>query len=151
MIIDFLMFTIRLSPMEWSLISFFTSRPFAKQWSLISLSHQDPLQWNGHWFSYVYIKILCKAMVINFCHIKTLSNGMVIDFLMFTSRPSPKEWSLILLCLHRGPLRGNGHWFICSIDIFFVGMVTDFLTYGPSLWDWLNLSLGSGPSKRSKI
>jgi len=43
--------------------------------------HQGPLRWNGHWFSYVYIK--------------ALSDGMVIDFLMFTSRPSPMEWSFI--------------------------------------------------------
>jgi len=36
---------------------------------------------------------------------------MVIDFLMFTSRPSTMQWSLISLCLNQDPLRGNGHWF----------------------------------------
>ena len=41
--------------------------------------------------------------------IKALSDEMVIDFLMFTSRPSPMEWSLIFLCLHQGPLQWNGH------------------------------------------
>jgi len=66
------------------------------EWSLIFLClNQGPLRWNGHCFSYVYIK--------------ALSDGMIIDLLMFTSRPSPMEWSLIFLCLHQGPLRWNGH------------------------------------------
>ena len=56
MVIDFLMFTSRPSPMEWSLIFF------------------------------LHIKALSNGMVIDFCHIKALSDGMVIDFLMFTSR-----------------------------------------------------------------
>ena len=62
--------------------------------------YQDPLRDNGHWFLYVYIMTLYKTMVI--------------DFLMFTSRPSTKQWSLISLCLHQDPLRGNGHWFLMS-------------------------------------
>jgi len=76
MVIDFLLFTARSSPMEWSFISFFTSRPSPMEWSLISLSHQGPLQWNGHWFL-CHIKALSNGMVIDFCHIKTLSYGMV--------------------------------------------------------------------------
>ena len=83
--------------------------------------HQGLLRWNGHWFSYVYIK--------------ALSDGMVIDFHMFTSRPSPMEWSLIFLCLHQGPLQRNGHWFLCHIKALSNGMVIDFchiktLSYG---------------------
>ncbi|QCD95697.1 hypothetical protein DEO72_LG6g392 [Vigna unguiculata] len=78
MVIDSFMFTSRPSPMEWSLFSFFTSRSSPMEWSLISLClHQGPLRWNGHWFSYVCIK--------------ARSDGMGIDFLMLTSRPSPME------------------------------------------------------------
>jgi len=75
--------------------------PSPMEWSLFSLSHQGPLWWNGHWLSYVYIKVL--------------SDGMVIDFLMFTSRPSLMEWALIFLCLHQGPLQWNGHWFFLCL------------------------------------
>ena len=124
MVIDFLMFTSRPSPMEWSLI----------------FLYQGPLRWNGHWFSYLYIK--------------TLSDGMVINFLMFTSRPSPMEWSLIFLCLqqdplqwnghcflslHQDPLRWNGHWFsYVYIKVLSNGMVIDFLmfTARPSPMEW---------------
>jgi len=102
--------------------SSFTSRPSPMEWSLIFLClHQGPLRWNGHWFSYVYIK--------------ALYDGMVIDFLMFTSRPSPMECSLIFLCLHQGPLQWNGHWFLCHIKALSNRMVVDFchiktLSYG---------------------
>ena len=67
MVIDFLMFTARLSSMEWSLFSYvyikalsegmvidfrmFTSRPSPMEWSLIFLClQQDPLRWNDHYF-----------------------------------------------------------------------------------------------------
>jgi len=90
------------------------------EWSLIFLYlHQGHLRWNGHWFSYVYIK--------------ALSDGMVIDFLMFTSRLSPMEWSLIFLCLHQGSLRWNGHWFLYYSKTLSNGMVIDFfVTSRPS-------------------
>jgi len=82
------------------------------EWSLIFLYlHQGHLRWNGHWFSYVYIK--------------ALSDGMVIDFLMFTSRLSPMEWSLISL-LQQDPLQRNGHWFLCHIKALSNGMLIDF-------------------------
>jgi len=131
MVIDFLMFTVRPSPMEWSLFSFLTSRPSPMEWSLISLClHQGPLWWNGHWFSYVYSKTLSDGMVIVFFpYIKVVSDGMVIDFLMFTSRPSPMEWSLIFLCLRQSPLQGNNHWFLCYIRTLSYGMVESFFTF----------------------
>jgi len=149
MVIDFLMFTARPSPMEWSFIYFFTSRPSPMEWSLIFLClHQGPLWWNGHWFSYVYIK--------------TLSDGMVIDFLIFTSRPSPMEWSLIFLCLqqdplqwnghlfissHQGPLQWNGHWFLCHIKTLSNGMVINFfVTSRPSPMEWSLIFVTLRPS-----
>jgi len=69
----------------------------------------------------LYIKTLCKAMVIDFlCHIDAFYESMVIDLL--TSRPSTRQWSLISyvtsrpfarqwssISLHQDPLRGNGH------------------------------------------
>ncbi|QCE10236.1 hypothetical protein DEO72_LG10g1465 [Vigna unguiculata] len=66
MVIDLL--TSRPYARQWSLISYVTSRPSVRQWSSISL-HEDPLRGNGHRF--LYIKALCKAMVID----------------LFTSRP----------------------------------------------------------------
>jgi len=110
------------------------------------LLHRDPLHGTGHWF--LYIKALCKAMVINFLvasrpstrqwssisYIKALSFGMVIDFLChietlsvglvihsITSRPSTKQWSLISW-LHRAPLQGNGYRFL-YIGTLCLGMV----------------------------
>ena len=35
-------------------------------------------------------------------------------FSFYTSRPSARQWSLISLCSHQDPLRGNGHWFPMS-------------------------------------
>ena len=70
--------------------------------------HQGPLRWNGHWFS------------------------------LFTSRPSPMEWSLIFLFLHQGPLRWNGHWFsYVYIKALSDGMIIDFLSLyqGPLRWN----------------
>jgi len=57
---------------------------------------------------FCYIKALSDGMVIDFpyVYIKALSNGMVIDFFV-TLRPSPMEWSLISLS-HQGPLQWNG-------------------------------------------
>ena len=99
MVIDFLMFTSRPSPMEWSLI--------------FLCLYQGLLQWNGHWFSYVYIKALSNGMVIDLLmfNIKALSNRMIIDFLMFTSRSSLMEWSLIFFLYNK---------------TLFNGMVSDF-------------------------
>jgi len=102
-------------------IDFFaTSRPSPMEWSLIFL-----------------------------CHIKALSNGMVIDFLMFPSRPSPMEWLLIFLCFHQGPLRWNGHWFsYVSIKAISDGMVIDFLMFtsrpSPMEWSLIFLCLHQG-------
>ena len=104
--------------------SSFTARPSPMEWSLIFLClHQGPLRWNGHWFSYVYIK--------------ALSNGMVIDFLMFTARPSPMEWSLFS-SLRQGPLQWNGRWYpYVYIKDLSDGMVIDFfVTAKPSPMEW---------------
>jgi len=118
----------------------FTSWPFVRQWSLIFLClHQDPLWSHGNWFSYVYIKTLCEAMLIDFlCHIEALREAMVID--LFTSRPSARQWSLISyvtsrpssrqwssISLNLDPLHDNGHWFLCQIGTLYVVMVTESL------------------------
>jgi len=63
MVIDFLMFTSRPSPMEWS---------------LISLLQQDPLQWNGHLF-------------LSWHQDPLLRNGRV--FFFFGSWPFFYNWS----------------------------------------------------------
>jgi len=130
--------------------NFVVSRPSPWGWSLISVSHQDPLQGNGHWFLGC-IKALCEAMVIDF----------------FTSRPSPLEWSLILFIAsrpsarqwssislhqapllwnghwfslsHRGPLRGNGHQFL-YIKTLPLGMVINSFTSRPSAKQWSLIS-----------
>jgi len=52
--------------------------------------------------------------LIFFLYIKALFDGMVIDFLMFTSRPSPMECSLI---------------FFLYIKALSDGMVIDFLMF----------------------
>ena len=140
MVIDFLMFTSRPSPMEWSLIFFIYIKALSDGMVidfLMFTSRPSPMEWS----------------LILFLYIKALSDGMVIDFLMFTSRPSPMEWSLIVflyikvlsvgmvidfLCLHQcplrwnghlfpssyqGPLRWNGHWFLCHNMILSFRMV----------------------------
>ena len=118
-----------------SRFSFYTSRPSTRQWSLIPLSHRGPLRGNGH--RSLYIRTLCKAMVIDFLmftsrpsarqwllifflYIEALCEAMVID--LFTSRPSARQWSLISyvtsrpsvrqwssISLHQDPLQSNGH------------------------------------------
>ena len=61
---------------------------------------------------FIYIKTLCKAMVIN--------------FLFFTLRPFARQWSSI--SSHRGPLRGNGHQSL-YINTLCKAMVIDFLCH----------------------
>jgi len=161
MVIDFLRFTARPSPMEWSLFSFLTSRPSLMKWSMFSFLtsrpspmkwsliflclQQNPLWWNGHCFLSLHQGPLrCNGHWFSYVYIKTLSDGMVIDFLMFTASPSPMEWSLfsfftsrsspmewllISLCLHQGPLQGNDHWFLCYIKTLSYGMVESFFTF----------------------
>jgi len=117
-------FISRPSSMEWSLIFIcfhiealykgtghrsFISRPSTNA-MVIDLSYQDPLRWNGHWFSYVFIsRPSTKVLVIDLSyrgllqmqwssifHIKTLFDGMVIDFHMFSYRdPLQRYWSSI--------------------------------------------------------
>ena len=111
--------------------------------SCVLLSDNDPLLRIGQ------VQILL--------YIKALSDGMVIDFLMFTSRPSPMEWSLIFLCLqqdplrwnghcflslHQGPLQWNGHWYpYVYIKALSNGMVVDFfVTTRPSPIEWSFIS-----------
>jgi len=129
---------------------------------VIDILHQDPLRSNGHWFPYVYIK--------------TRSKAMVIDFLLFISRPFAKEWSLIsyvtsrpstrqlsLISLHQDPLRGNGHWFLMShrgplrgnghwslyINTLCEAMVIDFLCHIEALYEAMVINLfTSRPSTR---
>jgi len=97
--------------------------------------YQDPLRWNGHWFSCVFILRPSAKQWSSIFHIKTLYDGMVIDFHMLSYRgPLQKQWSSIFhiktLCKsngrrsfisrpstkpmvidlsYRGPLQSNGH------------------------------------------
>jgi len=76
---------------------------------------------------------------------------MVIDFLIFTSRPSARQWSLISFYLYQDPLRGNGHWFPhVHIKVLYDVMVIDFLMFTSRLyakqWSWFFSS--SRPSTR---
>ena len=148
MIIDFLMFT------SW---------PFVRSWSLISLClhpnplrgnghwfpfiHQDPLWGNGHWFSYVYIMTFCNTIVIDFLMFTSRPFTRQWSLLLFyTSRPSTRQWLLISLCLHQCPLWHNGHWFpYIYIKTICEAMVIDFLmcTSRPSTRQWLLISLYS--------
>jgi len=104
MVIDLLMFTTLYNAMVIDFLML-TSRPSTKQWSWFS-HHRGPLRGNDH--RSLYIKTLCKAMVIDFlCHIKTICKAMIMVFLniealceamvidLLTSRPSARQWSLI--------------------------------------------------------
>jgi len=77
---------------------------------------------------------------------------MVIDFLKFTSRLSTRQWSLISLCLHQDPLRGNGYWFpYVHIKTLYEAMVIDFLMFTSrlSMRQWSLISfVTSIPSAR---
>jgi len=75
---------------------------------------------------------------------------MVIDFLKFTSRLSTRQWSLISLCLHQDPLRGNGYWFpYVHIKTLYEAMVIDFLMFTSRLstrqWSLISLCLHHDP------
>ena len=64
--------------------------------------------------------------LIFFLYMKALSDGMVIDFLMFTARPSPVEWSLFsffIKALYNGMVID-----FCHIKALSDGMVIDFLS-----------------------
>jgi len=80
---------------------------------------------------------------------------MVINFIMCTSRPSARQWSLISLCVHQdplqgndlgfslhwGPLRDNGHQFL-YIKAFCEAVVIDFfITSRPFARRWSSISL----------
>jgi len=98
MVTDFHMFSYR-GPLQRYWSSIFQSRPSTKV-LVIDLSYQGPLQMQ--WSSIFHIKTLFDGMVIDFhmfsyrgplqrywssiFHIKTLFDGMVIDFHMFSYR-----------------------------------------------------------------
>jgi len=140
------LFTSRPSPMEWSLISFFTSRPFPMEWSLIFLClHQGPLRCNGHWFSYIYIKVLSDGMVIDFLMFTSRSSPMEWSFIsFFTSRPSPMEWSLISLSQWNPLLRNGRVCFLLWITTLFFELfiVYDWFVFFPLfLWNLNEISI----------
>jgi len=75
-------------------------------------------------------------------YIKTSCEAMVINFLMYTSRPSTMQWSLISLCLNQDHLRRNGHWFLyVYIKALYDAMVIDFLMFTSrpfvKQWSWI--------------
>jgi len=90
---------------------------------------------------------------------------MIIDFLMFTSKPSTKQWLLIsflyieTLCeaiwssipLHQGPPRSNGHWFLCHIETLYMVMVIESFKYRPSPRDWSNLFFKRSKYKKNMV
>jgi len=98
-------------------------------------------------------------------YIKTLCEAMVINSLMFTSRPSAKQWSLISSCSHQDSLWSNGHWFpcvyikalyeamvidfLCHIEVLYEAMVINLFTSRPSAKQWSLISyVTSRPSVR---
>jgi len=84
-----------------------------KQISGSPLIHQDPLRGNGRWFPCCLHQdpLRDNGHLSPYVYLKTLYEAMIIDFLIFTSRPFVRQWSLISLCLHKYPLQGNGHGF----------------------------------------
>ena len=125
--------------------SFYTLRPFARQWSLISYVTSRPSASNGH--RSLYIKTLCKAMVIDFlCHIEAICEAMVINFFRigtlymvmviesFRYRPSPRDWSNIFF--KKSKYKKN---MVCQIVTLYKVMVTKSFGYRPSPRDWSNL------------
>ena len=86
------------------------SSPFIHQDPLQSNDYEfylyrDPLQGNGHRF--LYMKTLCEAMIIDSLMFISRPSTSQWSWIFFTSRPSTRQWSSI--SLHLGPLRGNGH------------------------------------------
>ncbi|QCD89639.1 hypothetical protein DEO72_LG4g585 [Vigna unguiculata] len=170
MVIDLLMFTTLYNAMVIDFLML-TSRPSTKQWSWFS-HHRGPLRGNDH--RSLYIKTLCKAMVIDFlCHIKTICKAMIMVFLniealceamvidLLTSRPSARQWSLISyvtsrpstrqwssISLHQDPLQSNGHRFL-FIEALCEAMIIDLLTARPSARQGSLISyVTSSPSTR---
>jgi len=106
--------------MEWSSISFYL--------------YQDPLRWNGHWFSCAFILMpSTKAMVIDLSY----------------QGPLQRQWSLIFhieaLCKamvinfsYQDPLRWNGHWFSYAFlsRPSTKAMVNDLSNQGPVQRQW---------------
>jgi len=90
---------------------------------------------------YPYFKNKIQVLLL---YIKTLCEAMVIDFLMFTSRPSTTQWSLISLCFHQDPLQSNGHVFFI-IEALYEAMVIDLFTLKPSTRQWSSISLHQDP------
>jgi len=86
------------------IIDFFTSRPYARQWSLISLSRRGPLWGNDHRF--LYIKVLSKAIVIDFFpfDINSLLRIGLICFFKNSEKKIIKQSDLS----NRDPLQCNG-------------------------------------------
>ena len=76
------------------------------------------------------------------CHIETLCEAMVID--SFTSRPSMRQWSLISLS-YRGPLGGNGHRFLYMKTLCETMVIDFFVTSRPPTRQWSSIPLHKDP------
>jgi len=121
-------------------------RHFKSKIQVLPFLHQDPLRGNGNWFLLshrgplrgnghrsLYMKTLCKAMVIDFlCHIEALWEAMVIEF--FRYRPSPRDWSNIFF--KKSKYKKN---MVCQIVTLYMVMVTKSFGYRPSPRDWSNI------------
>jgi len=98
--------------------------------------------------------LLCRSTMI-FCCVSLTnvrpSRGVCQHFqstiqvlLLYISRPSTRQWSLISFSLHRGLLRGNSHRSL-HIEALCVAMIIDLFTSRPSTRQWSLLSLHRGP------
>jgi len=131
------MFTSRPSPMEWSLIFLCHIKALSDGMVIDFLSlHQGPLRWNGHWFSCLHQGPLRW-------------NGHW--FALFTSRPSPMEWSLIFFVYIKALSDGMVIDFLVYIKAFSDGMVIYFLLHIKALSDGMVIDFfvttGSSPSE----
>jgi len=103
---------------------------------------------NSGSFILLYIKTLCKAMVIDFLMFTSRPSAKQWSLIYLCSRPSTTQWSLISLCLHQDPLQSNGHGFLI-IEALCEAMIIDLFTSRPSARQWSLISyVTSRPSAK---
>jgi len=123
MVIDFLMFHIK-ALSDGMVIDFLMFHIKALSDEMVIdflISHQGPLRWNGHWFSF-------------FTSRPSPMEWSFVSF--FTSRPSPMEWPLISLS-QQDPLLRNGRvCFLLWITTLFFDSVIVYAWFVFPLFLW---------------
>jgi len=143
---------------------------------LLFYIYQDPLRWNGHWFSYAFIsRPSTKAMVIDLSYQGPLQRKWSLIFQIqalcksnghrsFISRPSAK--AMVIDLSYQGPLqkqwssifhikalyKGNGHWSFISRPST-KAMVIDLSYQDPLWWNghWFSYDFISRPSAKAMV